>query len=97
METLNQIIENLAGKVGSLNYDYLTEKELDRSQKFLEDLSRKEKYMEIKQIYIDHPDLAIKNCSGLINGLKSYIDSLQIKIKQRENIPNWYIQNKLRC
>ena len=95
MKNIDEIIEKMAGELGSLNYDYLTEKELDRADKFLSDLSNKSKYMDGNQMYIEHPEWAVKNCAGIINGLRSYIDSLKVKIKQRENIPNWYSMNKL--
>lgn len=85
----------MASELSSLNHDFLTEKELTRADKFLTDLSNKNKYMDGNKMYIDHPEWAVKNCSGIINGLKSYIDSLKIKTKQREKIPNWYIMNKL--
>ena len=95
MEKIDEIIEEMAIKLSSLNYDFLTEKELDRTDKFFSDLSDKNKNMDGNQMYVNHPDWAVKNCSGLINGLRSYLDSLKIKIAKRENTPNWYIQNKL--
>ena len=95
MQKIDEIIEEMAIKLSSLNYDFLTEKELDRTDKFLSDLSDKNKNMDGNQMYVNHPDWVVKNCSGLINGLRSYLDSLKIKIAKRENIPNWYIQNKL--
>lgn len=95
MKNVDEIIEKMAGELSSLNYDFLTDKELNRADKFLTDLRKKSEYLDKNKIYVEHPEWAIKRCAELINGLKSYLESLRIKIKKREGIPNWYIQNKL--
>ena len=95
MKNIDEIIEKMAGELSSLNDDYLTEKELNRADKFLQDLSVKSKNFDENKMYIAHPDWAIKDCKGLINGFKNYLDSLKFKIKQREKINNWYAMNKL--
>jgi hypothetical protein len=94
MKNVDEIINKMAGEVASLNDDFLTEKEIDITDRFLSDLSSQSNYMDGKQLYIEHPEWAIKSCSGLINGLRSYIDSLKLKIEKRKKIPNWYPQNK---
>jgi len=95
MKIIDDIIEDLANKLSSIDYDYLTEKEFDRADKFLCDLSKRNEYMDTKQVFIDHPELAPKSCVGLINGFNSYIESLKLKEEKRKNIPGWYRLNKL--
>ena len=59
---------------------------------------KKSKYLDqerFKEMYAQHPEWAIKACSAIINGCENYLNSLRLKIKKRENIPNWYIQNKI--
>jgi len=76
-------VDELTNVWSSLNQDYLTEKEIERSHKFIDDL-----YNEKIPF---HSGRKLND----FNGFKQYIDSLKLKIKNRENIPNWYIQNKL--
>jgi len=95
MKNIDLILEKMAGELSSLNYDFLTEKELNRAHRFLQDLSTRSKSMKNNQMFLDRPEWAEKHCSDIINGLRSYLDSLKLKIKKRETIPNWYIQNKL--
>ena len=95
MKTIQEIINELANKFSSLNYDYLTEKELDKTEKFLDSLERSKVFVNNNPMYLSHPDWAIKLCIGTTNSLKSYLKSLKLKIKKRKDIPNWYIQNKL--
>ncbi len=95
MKNIEKIIEKFAIESNYLDYYFLTEKELDRIQIFLRDLTKKNEYMDTKEIYLSHPDLAIDNCKSLINGLNDYIRSLHIKIAQRSRMPSWYRNNKL--
>ena len=41
MKNINEIFEKYSNDFNSLNDDYLTEKELDKTCKFLDDLSKK--------------------------------------------------------
>ena len=74
-------IDNLVNRSSSLNYDYLTHKELNRIDKF------------VKTLYMDQiPD---SRRLSEYNGFTQYVESLQKKIESRKNIPIWYIQNKI--
>jgi regulator of sirC expression with transglutaminase-like and TPR domain len=95
MEELTKIINALVDDGVSLNSDYLTNKEINRVDKFIDDLYKHLKYCENSEHYRKNENFAINACKGLRNGFRSYIESLRMKIKNRETVPNWYIQNKL--
>lgn len=76
-------VDEITNVFVSLNDDYLTEKEINRSHKFIDFL-----YNEKLSKWGSSRKL------NEYNGFKQYIESLKAKINKRKNIPNWYIQNK---
>ena len=76
--------DDLIYKFTSLNDDYLTEKEINRSHKFIDTL---------KNDYICPPNTS--RFKNEFNGFANYIVSLSDKIIKRKTIPNWYINNKI--
>lgn len=95
MKNIDNIIEQLSSELGSLDYSFLTEKEIDRALLFLSDISEKNRQIDNNGTYTSHPELAVKSCSGLINGMNNYLLSLRAKVKKRKTIPNWYLMNKI--
>lgn len=95
MKNINEIIEEKYKQLSSLDPDLLTEKEIDMVNKFLEDVNQKVESNGKFSIYKNKPEYHIQSCTALLNGFDAYLQSLKIKTKNRENIPNWYVMNKI--